>query len=136
MGARAGISEQYSLVRDRWMLDFSCVGGGAAANPTSVKTAGGIASIVYSAATGKYTITLADKWTAFLGADFCVIDSAGNAHYEVTVVSETVASTKTVVIQVWGAATATAPALKDLPTTATLKGTIKVTNTQQKPAPF
>lgn len=135
MGARNGTSENYNMVRDRWDILGAFVGNGAA-SPTTVKGLGlGIASVTRTAL-GAYTITLTDKWTAFLNAEFCVVDSTGNNHFEVTVVSETVASTKTINIQVFSAVSAASPAKADLASTATLKFEITVTNTQQKPAPF
>lgn len=134
MGARTLTSENFNSLRDRVNLIAQCIGA-AAANPTGLKSGGLITSIVRNSA-GNYTITLVDKWAALLGFQACVLDSANALHYEINLVSETVSSTKTIVMQVWGAATATAPAKVDLPVTATLKLDITLTNTQQKPAFF
>lgn len=134
MGARALTSENYNSLRDRVDLVFQCIGA-AAANPTGLKSGNMISTIVRNSA-GNYTITLTDKWAALLGFQATVLDSANATHYEVTLVSENVASGKTIVMQVWGAAAAAAPSKADLPATATLKAVITVTNSQQKPAFF
>lgn len=134
MGARTLTEQSYNSLRDRVNLIAQCIGAGAA-NPTGLKSGGLVTSIVRNSA-GNYTITLADKWAALLNFDGIVLDSANATHYAMNLVSEAVASTKTIVLQVWGAATGVAPAKFDLPATATLKLDITLTNTQQKPAFF
>lgn len=130
MGARNGTHQQFTMNRDQWELTGKCVGA-AGANPTGKKGIG-IASIEW-VSTGKYRITLDDKWAALLGADFRVIDSTGLRHYEVTITSETVSTTKQIVFEVYGAASTVAPARSNLATTDTLLITLKLSNTVQVP---
>lgn len=129
MAAR-NLADVRALDREMVFLNGSCVGNGAA-NPTAVKGRG-IASIAW-VSTGLYTITLADKWNVFGGAVCTVIDPTTTHHWEVTVVAETVASTKTVQIKVFHAATAAAPALADLTSDETLKFFLILFNTAQAP---
>lgn len=133
MAARNGSNHQFTLARDTWTVFVRATGGGAAANCTGVK---GAVSVNYNADTGKYIITLNDKWAGLLGFKATVIDSTGTRHYEVQPSAETVATTKTISISVFGAATATAPALRDLLTTDTLLVELTLSNSQQNPRPY
>jgi hypothetical protein len=80
--------------------------GAAAADLTALVSAGAIASIAYTA-TGRYTITLADKYNSLLWVAGCVIDATTPDDWEVCVVSETVSSTKTILIAVFKGGTLT-----------------------------
>lgn len=131
MAARNTTDMLALLNRGDVLLTGSCVGAGAA-NPTSVR-GNGIASITRNSS-GKYTITLADKYAALRGWSFGVIDSTALRHYEVTVSAETVASTRTIVIEVFGAATGVAPARSDLATTDTLRFSLHLSNSAVVPA--
>ena len=80
-------------------------------DPTSVKGKG-IVSIEASDVVdeiGKFTITLKDKWAGLLSVKSCVIDTTTPDDWEVLVVSETVATTKLIVIQVLKGGAAAAP---------------------------
>lgn len=130
MAARNATHMNYTMNRDQISLTGKCVGA-AAANPTGVKGIG-IASIAY-VSTGKYTITLADKYAALLGAQFTVIDSTGLTLSNVFISAETVATSKTITIEVFGGATTVAPTRRNLATTDTLKFILTMSNTQQLP---
>jgi len=106
--------------------------GAAGADMTAIKGAG-VTSIAYGGSAGRYVITLADKWNALLAFHAQVVDASGNAHWSVNVVSEDVASAKTITIQVWSAATTVAPALANLSTDEKLKFTAILSNTAQPP---
>ena len=72
-------------------------------DPTSVNGKG-IASILASDVVdevGKYTITLTDKYAGLLSVRFCYLDGDTTADWEMMVVSEAVATSKTVVVQVF-----------------------------------
>ena len=103
-------------------------GGGAAANMSAIKGAG-VSSIAYNAATGKYRITLADKFNSLLMASFLVIDpAAGIDDWEVVIEAEDVASAKTIDIAVFKGG-----ALADMATTEKLKFELSLSNTAQAP---
>lgn len=102
-------------------------GGGAAAALTAIKGPG-VSSIAYNAATGKYRITLADKFNSFLMASFLVIDPTSVDDWEVQVESESVATNKTVDIAVFKGG-----ALTDLTTDEKLKFELSLSNTAQAP---
>ena len=70
-------------------------------DPTSVNGKG-IANILASDVVdevGKYTITLTDYWAGLLAVRFCYLDGDTTDDWEMTVVSEGVATNKTVVVQ-------------------------------------
>ena len=81
--------------------------GNGAANITLTHGLGVSPTLTY-AATGKYTITLSDKWAALLHVNGAVIDATTEDDWEVVVLSETVATNKTLQIAVFkgGAAAA------------------------------
>lgn len=133
MGARNGISEQYTLMRDLWKLFGKCVGNGAA-NPTGLKGLG-ITSIVW-VSTGKYTITLDDKWAALVNFSATVINSAGTTLSQCFLSAQTVATTKTLTLEVFGGATAAAPARRDLTSADTLLFEATLSNTTQVPTGY
>lgn len=133
MAARSGVSQVYSLTRDRWFIDGAATGGGAAANCTGIKGTG-IASVNYNAATGKYVITLKDAWAGFLGLEAVVVGAA--RQFNVQVDSEAVATAKTINIRIFASASGAAMALADLLSTETLKFTVSVTNSVQVPKPY
>lgn len=135
MGARSLTEQSYNNLRDRVDISFQCVGA-AAANPTGLKSANALVTSVVRNSAGNFTITLADKWAALIGFQACILDTANATHYGINAVSETVSSTKTIIFQVWGAATGVAPAKVDVPATGTIKVILTVTNSQQKPAAF
>lgn len=108
------------------------LGRGTGANTsalTSVKGKG-IASIARTGA-GAHTITLSDKWNGFLMFSAAIISSATADDYEVTVVEELVATSKTVKIAIFKGGTAA-----DLQTTDKILFEIVVSKTAQKPAGF
>lgn len=88
---------RYSL--EKKVVDlFAKVTVGATGAPTLARGKG-IASVVRNSA-GLYTITLADKYNALLGATVtCIVPTGVQAAPNPQIVSETVATTKTVVIQ-------------------------------------
>lgn len=89
----------HSQVLERGVVTlFGGATGAGDANMTAVKGAG-ITSVAYAAAAGKFTITLDDKWAAFLGINCSVLDTNNTDSWSFNIVSETVASTKTVVVQ-------------------------------------
>ena len=103
-----------------------CTGAGNA-TPTSVLGAG-VSSIAY-VSTGKYTITLSDKWNKFLLFSSCVIDTTTEDDWEVVVTAEAVATSKTVSITVFKGGTAA-----DLSTDEKLKFAITVSHTSAPPS--
>lgn len=121
------------------ILDRDAVGvfgggtGASASNMTAILGAG-VVSITRGASAGLYTINLADKWNKLLFAGFEVIDPTTTKHWEVAVVSEDVASGKTIVIQAFSAAGAAAPAASDLTTDEKLKFMLILSNTGQVPS--
>ena len=94
----------WSLVKGKTVL-FGKVAIGAAGAPTlSAVNSKGIASMSRTAA-GKYTITLQDKYVSFLGMQITPLLASGlPANISFCVVSESVSSAKTVVIQCLDAA--------------------------------
>lgn len=130
MGIHNMTDRRYALERDVVEIYGRCTGAGAA-NPTAVKGKG-IVSITRSGV-GLYTITLDTPWMALLDFNPIVVGPTATGHWEVNVVSETLSSTKTINIAVWGAATATAPALKDLTAAERLQFTITASNSTQVP---
>lgn len=131
MGARNTTFNRGYQTRDTVEVMGKCVGA-AAANPTGLKSQGGIASIARTSS-GKYTITLTDKWAALLEWNFNVVDSTAGNHYLFTVSSETVTTTKTIVVEVFKGATTVAPTRADLATTDTLRIKLVLANSQQVP---
>lgn len=133
MGARNGTNDQFTLNRDQWTLTCKAVGA-AAANPTGFKGLGFADTLpLVRTSSGKYTLTLKDKWAALLGYNIKVIDSTGLRHYECTVTSETVASTKIIVFEVYGAASTVAPTRSDLAVTDIVLIEVTLSNTAQVP---
>lgn len=69
------------------------------------RAAKGVASITcdttVAGTAGLYTITLEDKWGGLLGFDATVMDATSPDEWQVVVVSEAVATTKTIVVQVF-----------------------------------
>lgn len=72
--------------------------GAGDANMTSVLGLG-ISSVNYASAAGKFTITLTDKWNAFLGLGWTIMDTNNTDSWSMNVVSEDVAGAKTIVVQ-------------------------------------
>lgn len=101
--------------------------GAANADLTAIKGAG-VTSITYGASSGRYVINLADKFASLLMASFLVIDATTPDDWEVVVVSESVASDKTVSIAVFKGGT-----LTDLTTDEKLKFELTLSNTNQPP---
>jgi hypothetical protein len=133
MGARNGTHQQFTLLRDTWMLTGSAVGA-VGANLTSLKGLG-IASVARTS-NGLYVLTLSDKWNALLEARFWVEDSLGTKHYHITVKSETVSTTKTITFTVFQGASTVAPTLNDLISTDKLKFALILSNSAQVPAGY
>ena len=127
MGARNLTSKQFSLERNVVRLFAKAIGAGAA-NPTGVKGKG--ISAITRTGTGLYTIALQDWWPALLMASFVVIDPTSTDDWEVSIVSETVAtaSTKAVNIAVFKSGAAA-----DLSTDETLKLELVLSNTKSLP---
>lgn len=96
MAAR-NLSESQVLERGVVTLYGRATGAGDA-NMTSPLGAG-VTSVTYNAAAGKFIITLDDKWIAFLGADISVLDTNNTDGWTWNIVSEDVASAKTVTVQ-------------------------------------
>jgi hypothetical protein len=120
-------NKQYSLERDVVLLYGRGTGGGNGAALTSVKGKG-IASITRTG-TGAHTITLADKYNGFLMFKASVIDAnATPDDFEVTVVEELVATSKTIKIVIFDGGTAT-----DLATDKKLLFQITLSNSAQLP---
>lgn len=133
MGARNLTNQSKTFNRDEVSLTCKAVGAGAS-NPTLFKGLGFAATLpLVRTSSGKYTLTLADKWAALLDYNIRVIDSTGLRHYSTTVTSETVSSTKIIVFEVYGAATTVAPARSDLAATDIVLISLKVSNTTQVP---
>lgn len=133
MGARNGTENTYTLMRDLWKLFGKCVGNGAA-NPTGLKGLG-ITSIVW-VSTGKYTITLDDKWAALVNFSASVLNSAGTTLSQCFLEAETVSTTKTLTLHVFGGATAVAPTRRDLTSADTLRFEVTLSNTVQTPTGY
>lgn len=130
MAARNATHMNYSMNREQVTLTGKCVGAGAG-DPTGLKGIG-ITSITRSSS-GKYVITLADKYAALLAAQFMVIDSTGLVLSSVFISAETVATNKTITIEVFGGATTVAPTRRDLAATDTLRFMLTMSNTAQLP---
>lgn len=124
-----------TLMRDVVKLWAKCVGA-AAANPTGQKGLGFPSAAFAWVSTGKYTLTLSDKYAALLDAHFRVIDSTGLRHYSIAVTSETVASTKIITFEVYGGASTVAPTRTNLAATDTLLVELTLSNTAQVPAGY
>lgn len=133
MASRSSIASSFCLSPSIHRIVGRCVGA-AAANPTGLK-GNGIASIAY-VSTGKYTITLQDKWAGLVSASFTVIDSTGLKHFLVTPSAETVTSSKTISLSVSSAAFGSAPALANLATTETLLIELVLSNSASTPKPY
>ena len=108
MGARTLNRVQFTLERDVVRL-FGRGTGAGAANCTGIKGMGlgAAATAIDQTGTGLYTINLADKWPGLLMFKACVIDPGTPDDWEVTLVTETVASTKTLTIAVFKSGTLT-----------------------------
>jgi len=130
MAARSTTLFSKTFNREQNTITGKCVGN-AGANPTNVRGLG-IKSITW-VSTGKYLVTLEDKWAALLQCDGNVIDSTGLKHFRITPSAETVATTKTITLEVFSGATTVAPTRADLAATETLMLTLTLSNTQQKP---
>ncbi len=130
MGARNLTEKLFAMNRDSLVLTGKCVGNGAA-SPTGLKGIG-VASVAW-VSTGKYTITLSDKWAALLNFTSVVINSAATTLSVVFVSAETVATNRTITIEVFGGTTGVALARRDLTSADTLRFTIELSNTVQTP---
>lgn len=116
------------------VLTVSGVGGGAAANMTSVK---GATSIVYASSTGLYTVTLPRAYSGgLLGIHFATQTSATAANFSHCVTANTVSTDGKFTVACLSSASnsANAPALADRLTTDTLIMTVLVQDTASKPA--
>jgi hypothetical protein len=85
------------------VADGTGTAGTIPGDPTDVKGKG-IASIEASDTlgdAGRYTITLRDQWAGLLMVKACYLDADSTDDWEVTVVSEAVATTKEIVILVF-----------------------------------
>lgn len=133
MAARNGTREQFTMTRDLWKIFGKCIGNGAA-SPTGLKGLG-ILSIVW-VSTGKYTITLNDKWAGLLNFSAFVINSAGTTLSLTFLSAETVNSTKTLTLEVFGGATGVAPTRRDLTSADTLYFELTLSNSKQVPAGY
>lgn len=122
------LSVQYTAEPDVVRL----FGRGTGANTsalTEVKGKG-IASIARTGA-GAHTITLSQKWQGFLMFSAAVLSSAAADDYEVTLVEELVATSKTVKIAIFKGGTAA-----DLQTTDKLLFEMVLSKTKQAPAGY
>lgn len=100
--------------------------GAATSNLTSVVGAG-ITSITRTGV-GLHTITLSDKWKNLLYVDGTVIDATTPDDWEFVVVSEAVATSKTIAIALFKGGTAA-----DLSTDEKIKIMIALSDTAQPP---
>lgn len=135
MAARNFAKNIAVLNRDMVKLFAKCVGA-AAANPTGQKGLGFPAAAFAWVSTGKYTLTLSDKYAALLAADFQAISSGGIKHFSFAITSETVASTKIITFEVYSGATGVAPTRADLAATDTLLVELTLSNTAQAPTGY
>lgn len=135
MAARNYLKNIATLHRDVVKLWAKCIGA-AGATPTGQKSLGSPAAAFAWVSTGKYTLTLSDKYAALLAADFRVIDSTGLRHYSFSITSETVASTKIITFEVYAAASTVAPTRADLAATDTLLVELTLSNTAQAPTGY
>jgi hypothetical protein len=132
MGARNATHMNYTMNRDEIELTGRFIGNGAA-SPSAANVKGlGIASVAW-VSTGKYDITLQDKWAGLLDANFSVIDSTGLRHYSVSMSSVLVSTTKVIRIEVFAAATGVAPTRADFAATDTVRFSLKLLNSLQVP---
>lgn len=122
------LSTQYSAEPDVVRL-FGRGTGASTSALTSVKGKG-IASIARTGV-GAHTITLSEKWNGFLMFSSAILSSAAADDYEVTVVEELVASSKTVKIAIFKGGSAA-----DLQTTDKILFELVLSRTAQKPAGF
>ena len=122
------LSVQYTAEPDVVRL-FGRGTGAATATLTSIKGKG-IASIARTGV-GAHTITLSDKWQGFLMFSSCILSSAAADDYEVTVLEELVATSKTVKIAIFKGGTAA-----DLATTDKILFELVLSKTKQLPAGF
>jgi hypothetical protein len=122
------IDKQYLYARDVVTIFGRGVGAGAA-NLTGVKGKG-VESIVRTGV-GLHTITLSSQWAGFLLFGATVIDVTAPAGWDVEVVEELVATSKTVKIAIFKTGVAA-----ELTTDETLLFSITLSNTSQKPADF
>lgn len=106
------------------IMIFAKALGAAGANPTAL-VAPGVASIVWTA-TGRYTVTLEDKYNTLLQCLGNVFDATSPDDWEVNGVSETVATTKTILLAIFKGG-----ALADLTTDDTLRLTIVLSNSER-----
>lgn len=131
MAARSTTLFSKTFNREQNTITAKCVGN-AGANPTSVRGLG-VASITW-VSTGKYLVTLQDKWNALLQCEANVLDSTGTKHFRITPSAETLSSGgKTITLEVFSGATTVAPTRADLAATETLMLTLTLSNTAQKP---
>lgn len=103
MAARNLSEHQYAIERDTVKI-YGRGTGASTSSLTSVKGKG--ISTITRTGTGAHTITLTDQWQGLLGFSASIIDATSTDDWEVTVVSETVASTKTVLIAIFKSGTA------------------------------
>lgn len=130
MAARSTTLFSKTFNREQNTITAKCVGN-AGANPTNVRGLG-VASITW-VSTGKYLVTLQDKWNALLQFEANVLDSTGAKHFRITPSAEDVATGKTITFEVFAGATTVAPTRADLAATETLMLTLTLSNTAQKP---
>lgn len=127
MAARNFIQEIQTPQRGVVKLFAKATGTGTDAAQT-LTSGVGVASIVQSA-TSTLTITLSDKYAAFLGLSFSVVDAGTVDDWSFSVTAETVSTTKTIVGTVFKGGSAAA-----LPATAKACFEINLLNTSQIPA--
>ena len=125
--------QNFTNVPEIVKLFARCVGNGAA-NPTGVKGLG-ITSITW-VSTGKYTVTLNRKFAGLVNVVGSVINSAGTTLSVVYASAETVASSQTITIEVFGGINAVAPTRRDLTSADTLLLEITLQDSSVKPAGF
>lgn len=128
MGARNLSDEQYAFERDTIRL-FGRGTGAATSSLTSVKGKG-ITSIARTGV-GLHTITLADKYQGLLMFKSAIIDATTPDDWEVVVVEELVATSKTIKIAIFKGGTAA-----DLSTDEKILFEIVVSNSAQLPQGF
>lgn len=91
-----------ALQREVVELYLKCTGAGGTSNPTIDTGAGkGVTSIIYNSATGKYKVTLDQKYAGLLFVSGTVIEPSSVDDWEVVVEAETVATTKTISLAVF-----------------------------------
>lgn len=84
-----------ALQREVVELYLKCTGAGGTSNPTIDTGAGkGITSIAYNSATGKYRVTLDQKYAALMFVSGTIIEPSSVDDWEVVVEAETVSTTK------------------------------------------